>query len=66
MDDVKYEELKREFFKVFARVPDPLRDEIVVIVGDDSYTWRTANAEIEHNTEKANIILELFQKMGVV
>ena len=60
------EELKRKFFKVFASVPDPLRDEIVVLIGDDSYTWRTANAEIEHNTEKAKMILKQFQKIGVV
>ena len=66
MDDTKYKELERTFFKVFASVPDPLRDEIVVIVGDDSYTWRTANAEIEHDTEKAKTILEQFQKIGVI
>ena len=66
MDDSKYEELRRKFFKVFASVPDPLRNEIVVIVEEDSYTWRTANAEIEHDTEKAKMILRQFQKIGVI
>ena len=56
-----YEELKAKFFEVFAKVPDPLRDEIIAVIDDDTYTWRTANAEIEHgDQEKAKSILAVF------
>ena len=62
-----YEKLKAKFFKIFAEVPDPLRDEIIAVVDDDTYTWRTANAEIEYGDQKkAGVILKQLKKVGVL
>ncbi len=66
MDKDEYENQKAEFFKVFARVPAPLRDEIIAVVDDDTYTWHTANAEIDHDTEHAKRILRQLHKMEVI
>lgn len=66
MDQEKYKVLKAKFFKIFANVPQPLREEIIAIVDDDSYTWHTANAEIEHDTENAKKILTQLHKIEVI
>ncbi|MEK6937945.1 MAG: hypothetical protein AABX04_02780 [Nanoarchaeota archaeon] len=62
----KYPELKAKFFKAFANVPVPLREEIIASLDKDTFSWYTANAEIEHDTEKAKKLLNLLYKMGAI
>ncbi len=66
MDDNEYKELKAKFLRIFANVPLPLRREIIVVVGEDTFSWSTAKAEITNDTEKAPIILEQLKKIGVL
>ena len=66
MDEKEYQILKAKFFKIFASVPDPLREEIIAVVDKDTYNWYTANAEIEHDTKKAKLILKQLHKIGVI
>lgn len=66
MNQTAYEVLKASFFKAFANVPAPLREEIITAIEGETFTWYTANAEIEHNTTKAKKILEQLQKMKVI
>ena len=66
MDKNEYAKKKAEFFRIFASVPAPLRDEIIAVVDNDTYTWHTANAEMEHNTEHAKRILQQLQKMEII
>ena len=66
MSPIGYETLKASFFKAFANVPAPLREEIIVAITGETFTWYTANAEIEHDTAKAKKIIEQLQKMKVI
>jgi hypothetical protein len=66
MDENEYAGFKAKFFKVFATVPVPLRDEIIAVVDEDTYTWRTANADIEHDAKNAKSILIQLKKMGII
>lgn len=66
MDQIVYEKMKASFFKAFANVPAPLREEIITAIEGETFTWYTANAEIEHNTVKAKKIVEQLQKMKVI
>ncbi|MEA3255104.1 MAG: hypothetical protein U9Q22_04665 [Candidatus Altiarchaeota archaeon] len=66
MDDNEYQELKAKFLRTFANVPQPLRKEIIVVIGEDTFNWSTAKAEIMHNTEKAAVLLERLKEIGVL
>ena len=49
MDPPNYEDLKARFLKLYANVPTPLRDEIIAVVGDETFTWASAKVEIQHD-----------------
>jgi hypothetical protein len=66
MDTAKYDILKAKFLKLYANVPYPLRGEIVAIVGDDTFSWATANAEVRHDGKNAKTILEQIQKLDLI
>ncbi len=66
MNKTEYETLKARFIQVFANVPEPLRDEIISVISKEPFTWRTANAEIEHDATKSKVILEQLKKLGVI
>lgn len=66
MDDNEYKELKVKFLQAFANVPHPLRKEIIAVIGEDTFNWSSAKAEIVHDTEKAPVILEHLKKIGVL
>ncbi len=61
-----YEVLKAKFLKLYANIPSPLRGEIVAVVDNDPFSWAACKAEIEHDTEKAQVILHQLQKIGVL
>jgi hypothetical protein len=66
MEEKEYKALKAKFLSFFANVPQPLRKEIIVVVGEDTFNWSSAKAELTNDTEKAHIILEQLKKMDVI
>ncbi len=61
-----YPALKAKFLKTFANVPVPLREEIIAVIAREPFSWYTANAEIEHDTAKAKLILQQLHKIKVI
>ena len=61
-----YDNLKAGFLKIYANIPSPLRSEIVAVVGEETFSWAACKAEIEHDTDKAPIILAQLKKIGVL
>ena len=50
---------KREkFLKIYANVPDGLREDIIVVVDGKTYTWNTAYFEIKNNTNLSKKFLK--------
>ncbi len=66
MEKKEYEQLKAKFLKLFANVPLQLRQEIIVVVDDESLSWSVASVEIKKDTKKAFIILEHLKKIGLI
>lgn len=62
----KFAELKAKFIKVFANVPDPLREEIIALINNNPFSWYAAYGEIEHNTKNSEKILLQLKKIGVI
>jgi UV DNA damage repair endonuclease len=58
---------KREkFLRAYANVPDKLREDILVVVDDKSYTWNAAYLEIKNNTPLGKKILKNLELMGLL
>ena len=60
------EELKARFFKAYANLPEPEREQVVAIVDDKQYSWDRANAEISDNTELGIKILKKMKQLGIL
>lgn len=66
MEKREHEQLKAKFLKLFANVPLQLRQEIIVLVDDESLSWSVAAVEIKKDTQKALTVLEHLKKIGLI
>jgi len=57
---------KAKFLQVYANLPLGSREEIVVVVDDESLTWKAAKLEIEQDTPKAKQILDMLFNLGIL
>lgn len=60
------EELKSKFFQKYADLPRGARDEIIVVVNNEEYTWRSAKVEIISNTKIGSEILSFLNKVRIL
>ncbi len=57
---------KVEFLKVYANLPQAVREEIIAIARNEPYTWKSAKLEIEQDTPIGKEILELLSKLQIL
>lgn len=60
------EELKARFFKAYANLPEPEREQVVAIVDEKQYSWDRANAEISDDTKLGIKILKKMKQLGIL
>lgn len=60
------EDKRVKFMKIFANIPDKLREEIIVIIKEKPYTWNAAYIEIRNNTELGKEIFRTLEEMGII
>ena len=60
------EDKRAEFLKIFANVPENLRQEIIAIVDNKPYTWNTAYLEKKNNSELGKKILKKLEEIGII
>ena len=60
--------LREQFLKTYANIPLNLRDEIILLLGDEKrpITWNVAYLEIRENTKASKEILEKLKKMNLI
>lgn len=51
------EEFKAKFIQRYANLPEGARDEIIAVIRNEPYTWRSARVEIDNDTNIGNEIL---------
>jgi len=56
------EEKRAKFLRIYANIPDKLREDIIVLVDGKTYTWNASYIEIKNNTDLGKKILK---EMGV-
>ena len=54
------------FQKVYANLPEKLRDGIVVVVNDKPYTWNAVYIELFNNTELGKKMYEKLIEMEII
>ncbi len=58
--------LKERFLKTYANLPEGARNEIVVVIGNEPYTWRSAKLEVEQDTPIGKEMLLMLDKLGIL
>lgn len=66
MDSDEYRRLCAVFLKTFASVPDPLRNQIIVVIDSEPYTWETVFIEVKAKTEKSEKMLEELKELEII
>lgn len=58
---------KREkFLKIYANLPLPIREEIILSIEGKPLTWNVAYIEILNETPLSKEILEKLEKIGII
>lgn len=59
------ENLRSKFLKSYASVPEKLRDDIVAIIEEKTYSWNSAYVEINGKTTLGDKILKKLEGIGM-
>jgi hypothetical protein len=59
-------EKRSKFMTIYARTPDSLRDDILVVVNDRPFTWDSAFLEVKNDTELGKKILNIIKEIGII
>ena len=59
-------DLKQRFYQVYNNLPLGVRDEVVLVINDESVTWKVARLEIDNNTPLSREILERLEELKFI
>lgn len=59
-------DLKERFYKAYNNLPLGLRDEIILVINDESVTWKIVRLEIDNNTPISSEILEKLATLEII
>ncbi len=51
-------DLKQRFYKVYNNLPLGVRNEVILVINNESINWKVARLEIDNNTPLSKEILE--------
>lgn len=57
---------KEKFYKVYNNLPLSLRDEIIIVIGNEPISWKVAKLEIDNNTELSETILGKLEALKII
>jgi len=55
------EDKRAKFLRIYPKIPEDLREDILVIVDGKSYTWNSSYLEIKDNTDLGKKILKALE-----
>lgn len=59
-------DLKANFYSVYANIPAAKRSEIIVVVNSEPFTWNSAKIEIDNDTNLGKEILETLKELEIL
>jgi len=57
---------KAKFLKIFSDIPEQLRNDIIVVIDNQPYTWNVAYLEIQNNTQLGKKILKALSELELI
>ncbi len=60
------ENKRAKFLRIYADIPDGLREDIIVVVDDRTYTWNISYLEIKDDTSLGKKILKILEDMRII
>lgn len=60
------ENISTKFFKVYANLPLPSREEIVAVVDGEPMSWNVLRLEVQNGTKKAAQALAILIKLHIL
>ncbi len=60
------EDKRAKFLRIYAKIPDYLREDILVVVNHKSYTWDSACLEVKNNSPLGKKILNTLKEMDIL
>lgn len=61
------EDKKAKFMRIFANIPDKVRNEdIIAVIDNKPYTWNAAMIEVKNNSELGKKIIKKLVEMGII
>ncbi|MBK8483869.1 MAG: hypothetical protein IPL31_05865 [Saprospiraceae bacterium] len=55
-----------QFLKTYANLPQASREEVVVVINGEPYSWQSAKLEIDHDTPIGKDILERLVNLKIL
>lgn len=59
-------DLEERFYKAYNNLPLGIRDEVILVINDESVTWKVARLEIENDTPLSKEILEKLAELEII
>lgn len=57
-------DLKTRFYRTYANLPLPVRNEISVVIDDEPISWNVLKIEVDNNTVLSKKGLEILNKLN--
>ena len=59
-------DLREKFLKIYANIPEDLREDIIVVIEGEPYSWRSSFLEIKDKTDKGNEMIKKLESMNII
>jgi hypothetical protein len=67
MADNSFEKAKVKFKKIYANLPDKVRNEDIILVLDEKvYTWNAVFFELQNNSKLGIEMLKKLEELGII
>ncbi len=60
------DEQRAKFLELYANLPSALRDDIVVVIDEKTYTWNTVYTEVISKTKLGDKMLSVIEELGII
>jgi hypothetical protein len=57
---------KEKFLKAYANLPVPEREQIIVVIDDEPYSWNVAHKAVVDDNELGKKILKKLEELGIL
>ena len=54
------------FIRSYSNVPENLRMDIIIVLGEKPYSWDAVYFEVKENTELGNKLLKKMKEIGLI